>query len=199
MWIGLTGGIASGKSSVARELRRQGYPVIDADELARRVVVPGSPALDEIKTAFGPDFLANDQSLDRKRLGDWVFSRAEELRKLENILHPRVRDLMLAERARLESSGHRIAFYDVPLLFEKNLENDFDAVVAVVCSQAEQLKRLMARDSLTSEQAQARIQSQLPLAEKARRAQFVIDNSQPPSALMSSVALFLQKLLPASV
>ncbi len=198
MWIGLTGGIASGKSSVARELRRQGFAVVDADELARRAVLPGSPALTEIASTFGPDFVKPDQGLDRKKLADLVFAEPEQLRKLEAILHPRIRELMQAERLRLQASGQRLAFYDVPLLFEKNLENDFDTVLVVVCPEPEQLRRLMVRDSLTVEQARLRLKNQLPLAEKARRAQFVIDNSLPESALMTSVAMFLQKVLPAS-
>lgn len=175
-WIGLTGGIATGKSTAARALRSAGWDVVDADELARRAVEPGSDGLRAVAREFGTEVLFQDGSLDRKALGERTFGEPKRMAALEAIVHPIVRALCAAERARLERAGKAVAFYDVPLLFEKRMQGDFDLTVAVLCSSEAQLARLMARNGLTRAQAEARVSSQLPLEEKARRADVVLRN-----------------------
>ncbi|HYG66879.1 MAG TPA: dephospho-CoA kinase, partial [Anaeromyxobacteraceae bacterium] len=168
--VGLTGGIATGKSTFAAALRALGAPVIDADRLAREVVEPGRPALAEIVRAFGPGVLAPDGSLDRRRLGAIVFADPEARRRLEAITHPAIRAAMREETARLAAAGHAVAFYDVPLLYEVGLEREVDAVVVVYAPRAAQLERLRRRDGLDAAGAEARLAAQLPIDEKAARA-----------------------------
>jgi dephospho-CoA kinase len=174
--VGLTGGIASGKSTFAEALRARGVPVVDADALARAAVAPGSPALAEIARAFGPAVLAPDGGLDRKRMAALVFADADARRRLEAITHPAVRAAMAAETARLAAAGHDLAFYDTPLLFEVGLDRTLDAVVVVWAPPAVQRARLAARDGLGPADADARLAAQLPIDEKAARADFVVEN-----------------------
>jgi len=194
LWIGLTGGIACGKSSVTRLLRTKGLPVIDADELAREVVRAGTKGLSEIAQAFGPEAIGPDGELDRKRIGEWVFGHPENLAKLEAIVHPRVRELQDQRRRELEARGEAIAFYDVPLLFEKKMEPLFDRILAVVCSPEPQIARLMARNGLSRAEAEVRIRSQVPADEKARRAHDVIWNDGDLASLEAAVDGYLAKI-----
>jgi len=181
--VGLTGGIASGKSTFAAILRARGVPVLDADALARAAVAPGSPALAEIVRAFGPDVLLSDGSLDRKRMAALVFADADARRRLEAITHPAVRRAMAEETARLAQDGHALAFYDTPLLFEVGLEAALDCVVVVWVPPEVQEARLAARDGLAPAEAAARLAAQLPIDEKARRADFVVENVGPATEL----------------
>jgi dephospho-CoA kinase len=174
--VGLTGGIATGKSTVAEALRARGAPVVDADALARAAVAPGSPALAEIARTFGPAVLAPDGDLDRKRMAALVFADGEARRRLEAITHPAVRAAMAEETARLAAAGHELAFYDTPLLFEVGLDRTLDAVVVVWAPAAVQRARLAVRDGLGPAEAEARLAAQLPIDEKAARADFVVEN-----------------------
>jgi dephospho-CoA kinase len=176
--VGLTGGIASGKSTFSALLRARGVPVIDADALARAAVAPGSHTLARIAEAFGPRALLPDGSLDRRWMGARVFDDPAERRRLEAITHPAVRDLMLAEVVRLREAGHALAFYDVPLLFEVGLDGAVDSVVVV----------------WTPREAEARISAQLPIDEKADRADFVVENQGPPEALAAKADRLLADL-----
>lgn len=176
-WIGLTGGIATGKSTVAAVLRRLGIPVVDADEMAREVVAPGSPGLSEVKKRFGAEVITAEGALDRSRLGQLIFSDPKARADLEGILHPMIRQRVKILRQELAEQGHRLAFYDVPLLFEKNMEKQFDGIVVVSCSPEEQKSRLMKRSGLTAEEAELRISQQWPLKSKIAGATWVIDNS----------------------
>jgi dephospho-CoA kinase len=193
-WIGLTGGIGSGKSTVARIIRDLGFPVIDADQLARDAVSRGSVGVDQIRQQFGPEFLLPDQTLDRKKMAQFVFKNKTDLEKLEKIIHPLVRQLMLQKKQQLDKQQTLLAFYDVPLLFEKHLEKDFDSVVVVSCSEQQQLQRLMARDQLSLVEAQDRIRSQMDLEKKVQRADFVIDNSGLALDLESKIKTLLKTL-----
>jgi dephospho-CoA kinase len=175
--VGLTGGIASGKSTFAEVLRARGAPVIDADALARAAVAPGTPALAEIARAFGREVLLPDGSLDRKRLGAIAFADASARGRLEAITHPAVRVAMAAETARLATASHALAFYDVPLLYEVGLDRDLDSVVVVWVPREVQRARLEARDGLAPAEAEARLAAQLPIDEKAARADFVVENT----------------------
>jgi dephospho-CoA kinase len=176
--VGLTGGIASGKSTVAEVFRRLGAVVIDADRLAREVVAPGEPALAEIVREFGPDVLQADGTLDRKRLGAIVFGDAERRRRLEAITHPAIRARLQARLQALADEGFEgLVFFDAPVIVESGGHRAMDRLVVVVTDEATQLARLMARDGVGPEEAHVRIRSQMPLAEKARLADHVIDNS----------------------
>jgi dephospho-CoA kinase len=178
--IGLTGGIASGKSSVAGIFEELGVPVIDADQLAREAVLPGSPSLVRIAAVFGDDVIAADGTLDRKRLGTLVFSDPGKRRLLEEILHPEIRRLG-EERVALEiASGHRQLFYMAPVLIEAGAADRVDEIWVVTVRPEIQLERLMARDGISRKEAQRIIDSQMPLAEKASYGRVLIDNSGTP-------------------
>ncbi len=181
--IGLTGGVATGKSTFAAELRARDVPVLDADAFARAAVAPGAPALAEIARAFGTGVIGPDGALDRKKLATIVFSDPGARRRLEAIIHPEVRRLMIAETLLLAGAGHDLAFYDVPLLYEVGLDREIEAVVVVHAPRDAQRDRLVAREGLSPAEADARLAAQLDIEHKARLADFVIDNSGPPSAL----------------
>jgi dephospho-CoA kinase len=181
--IGLTGGIASGKSTFAAALRARGAAIVDADALARAAVAPGSPALAEIARAFGPDVIAPDGTLDRKRVAALVFADAGARRRLEAITHPAVRRAMAEETARLGAAGRDLVFYDTPLLFEVGLDRTLDSVVVVWAPPDVQRERLAARDGLAAAEADARLAAQLPIDEKAARADFVVENVGAPEEL----------------
>jgi dephospho-CoA kinase len=173
--FGLTGGLASGKSTVAARFAARGLPVIDADALAREVVGPGSPGLAEIVARFGAE-VTRDAVLDRKRLAEVVFSSPDELARLEAIIHPRVQALRDARVAELQARGEPLACYEVPLLYEKGLDHALRPIIAVSVPESVQIARARLRDSSTEAQVRARLSAQLPLGEKARRADYVIDN-----------------------
>lgn len=192
--VGLTGGIASGKTTFADALRALGVPVVDADALARAAVAPGSPALAEIARAFGPDALAPDGSMDRKRVGALVFADPGARARLEAITHPAVRAAMAAETARLATAGHPLAVYDTPLLYEVGLDRLLDCVVVVWAPRDVQRARLLARDGLSPDDADARLAAQLPLDEKAARADFVVENTGSRDDLSAKAAHLLGDL-----
>jgi dephospho-CoA kinase len=181
--VGLTGGIASGKTTFADALRARAVPVVDADALARAAVAPGTPALGEISRAFGPGVLAADGTLDRKALAAAVFADPDARRRLEAITHPAVRRAMTEETARLAAAGHPLVFYDTPLLFEVGLERLLDSVVVVWAPPEVQRARLVARDRLSTDDAEARLAAQLPIDEKAARADIVVENVGAPADL----------------
>lgn len=178
--IGLTGGIASGKSTVARFLEEQGAVVIDADALSREAVGPGSAALERIVAAFGEEVLLPDGRLDRKRLGRLVFADADKRRRLEEIMHPEIRRLADERIASAADEGHRVLFYMAPLLIESGSVERVDEVWVVTVRPEIQLERLMRRDGIGREEAGRIIASQMPLAEKERHGRVVIDNSGTP-------------------
>lgn len=195
---GLTGGIASGKSTVARRLRELGVPVVDADAVAREVVEPGTPALAEIVASFGASLLDPDGKLDRKALAARVFGDDAARRRLEAIVHPRVAERTRERFAELEAAGERLAFYDVPLLVEKGLHAVFRPVVVVALSEEEQIRRAVARDGATEAEVRARIAAQLPLAEKIAVADHVIDNAGSLEATLAQVDALVAELRASS-
>jgi len=174
--IGLTGGIGSGKSTFSDLLRARGAAVIDADRLSREAVATGSPGLADVVRAFGAEVLDASGGLDRKRMAARVFADPAARLTLERIVHPRVREAMAAELQRLFASGAPLVFYDVPLLYEAGRDREVDAVVVVWAPREAQLARLAARDGMSAAEAEARMSAQLPLDEKARRADFVVVN-----------------------
>lgn len=174
--FGLTGGIGSGKSTVANRFRARGLTVLDADQLAREAVEPGTPALGELVRAFGDDILEPDGHLDRKRLAARVFGDEQARQQLNSITHPRVRELSIQRFAELDAQGHALACYEVPLLVESGLHHAMRPVVVVSAPVEVQLRRTMSRDHCTEAEARARIDAQMPLSEKVAVADHVIDN-----------------------
>ena len=180
MNVGLTGGIACGKSTVSRMLEARGAAIVDADRIARDVVRPGQPALLDIRETFGDDVVAADGSLDRGRLGSIVFGDAAARRKLEAITHPRIRAEMKRQMEEWNAKEpSRLVVVDIPLLFESRLDKlfAFEDILVVYVPREVQLERLMARDGMSREDAERRIESQLPIEEKRKLADVVIDNS----------------------
>ena len=174
--IGLTGGIATGKSTVSQFFRDAGVPVIDADQLAREIVAPGTPALREIAETFGDEVIAGDGTLDRNKLGDRIFQDHQARATLNAITHPRIAEAMFA-RAREEfERSHQWVIYDAALLVETGTHRFLDSLIVVHCSEQTQHERLRRRDNLDQAQAQQRIDAQMALDEKLQAADFVIDN-----------------------
>ncbi|HEX6594606.1 MAG TPA: dephospho-CoA kinase [Bacillota bacterium] len=175
--IGLTGSIASGKSTVSLMFDDLKIPVIDADKIAREVVEPGERAYEEIVHHFGKDILRKDLTLDRKKLGEIVFSDDEQRKILNGIVHPAIRKKMLERRDRFVERGERCVVLDIPLLYESNLTHYVDRTIVVYVDPSVQLERLMDRDEYTEEEAQKRIDAQMSIREKAKLADAVIDNN----------------------
>ena len=176
--IGLTGGIACGKSTVAAMLREHGAPLIDADQLARDVVAPGTAGLADIAETFGPEMMTDDGFLDRKRMSALVFSDPVERAKLEAITHPLIFARFTALSQKYQQQGEQVVIYDAALLFERGLDHLMNAIVVVTVPPPVQLHRLRDREGIDEEEALRRITAQMPLEEKVRRADFVIDNGQ---------------------
>lgn len=185
---GLTGGIASGKSTVSRIFRNAGAIIIDADLLARQVVAPGLPAWQSIKAVFGDRVVGPDGVLDRSLLGELVFKNNHLRAQLESIIHPHVRDSMNRELARLaRNSPNKLVIKDIPLLFEAGMTKGLAEIIVVYVPEEIQLKRLMARDGMDLDAAQRRIDAQMPIEEKRSRGTLVIDNSGDLSQTVSQV------------
>ena len=174
--VGLTGGIASGKSTVAGYFRDLGIPIVDADAIAREVVAPGSDGLREIVETFGEGVLEADGSLDRKKLGSIVFDDADARKKLNAITHPRIAARSAERTMELQSGDAPYLMYEAALLVENRIHESLDALVVVAVDDATQLERLMRRDGMDEDAARARIDAQLPLSEKVEAADFVISN-----------------------
>jgi dephospho-CoA kinase len=174
--VGLTGGIASGKSSVAQAFAALGIPIVDADRVAREVVLPGTDGLAEVVAAFGPGVLDSSGALDRKKLGEIVFADPEARQRLNAILHPRIG---AASAAALAAVGDSVpyAIYEAALLVENGIHRGLSALVVVAVDRETQIARLMKRDAIDRSAAEQRIAAQLPLGDKVAVADFVIDNS----------------------
>lgn len=185
---GLTGGIATGKSTVSRLFVECGARLIDADVLAREVVAPGRPALQQIVESFGREVLRPDGTLDRDRLGKAVFGDPAQLEKLNAIAHPYV--AVAQEQRSREIAGkepHAVIVYDAALLIEAGAHKRMDKIIVVTADEQTQLARLKARDHLSAEEAGRRIATQMPLAEKAKVADYVIDGTLPMEQLRAEV------------
>lgn len=175
--LGLTGGIATGKSTVSHIFKNSNVPVIDADIIARQVVKPKSETLKMIINEFGEKYLMENGALNRKKLGKLVFNDGAALEKLNGIIHPAIRKEILAQIQFQKKLGSPVIVLDMPLLFEQNYQIICDAVMVVFVPETTQLKRLINRDGLTSDEAQLRIKAQWPIQKKKDLADFVIDNS----------------------
>ncbi|MEK4084805.1 dephospho-CoA kinase [Psychrobacillus sp. FSL K6-1415] len=177
MIIGLTGSIASGKSTVANMLKEMGFPIIDADLVARIVVEKGTATLEMIKETFGSGVIQEDGSLNREELGEIIFTTPSKRKLLNDIIHPAIRAEMLAQKGHLVQQGHPVIIMDIPLLFESRLQSFVDKILVVTVTEQTQLERLMSRNRFTQEEAKLRIQSQLPLSVKEKGADAVIYNN----------------------
>lgn len=193
-WIGITGGIATGKSSVSSILRQSGFRVIDADQVAREVVVKGSLGLRAIEQAFGPDVITDSQELDRQSLAKIIFADQTKREKLNAILHPLIHQEVQKQKSEAMANGLVVCFYDVPLLFENHLQNQFDQTWMVTCSSETQLQRLMVRNQLSQAEAQQRILAQMPLVQKEKLASLVIKNDADIESLKKVVAAAIHSI-----
>jgi len=186
--VGLTGGIATGKSTVSEMLRRLGCEIIDADRLARDVVEPEQPAWKQIVAEFGPGVVTADGSLDRKKLGAIVFADPERRRRLEAITHPAIRARLLARLDELAARGFSgVVVFDAAVMIESGNYKNMDRLVVVVTDDATQAARLQERDGTDEVEGRRKIASQMPLAEKAKLADYVIDNSGDREATAAEV------------
>ena len=194
--VGLTGGIASGKSTVSEAFARLGAKVLDADEVAREVVLPGKPAWTKLRHTFGSEFFHPDGRLNRSKLRRLVFADPEQRSRLNAIVHPEVmREIDFRFEQLTSSAEHAVVLVDIPLLIEVGVAHRFDKVVVVYANESVQVMRLMQRDGLSREEARQALSVQIDLREKARKADFVIDNSGTPGETQAQVEKVWQELL----
>lgn len=175
--IGLTGSIATGKSTISNLFKDWGFPVVDADQIARDVVEPGKVAYENIVAYFGHSILNDDLTIDRKQLGAIVFNDEKEREKLNGFIHPEIRKEMLKQRDHYVQQGVSAVILDIPLLFESKLFSYVEKVLVVYVEPEIQLERLMKRDGSSEEEALKRIHSQIPITEKREKADAVVNNS----------------------
>lgn len=189
-WVGLTGGIASGKTTVANLFRERGIPVIDADQLAHSALLKNK---DKIISYFGPEIVDENDELDRRKLGEKVFANPKLLKKLESIIHPYVLNKVAEKRRLFEVSGQSLVIYDVPLLFEKDLQDQFDEVIVVYVPEQTSKERLMLRNGLTEKEADDRLANQINIEKKKELADVVFSNEGDKDDLKNLVTEYLQK------
>lgn len=176
--VGLTGGIASGKSTVSNQIKEFGIPIIDADKIAREIVKPDSKILNEIALEFGSDILSKDGTLNRKKLGGIVFNDPFMLEKLNNITHPVIRKEILLAISRLRESGEKICVVDAAILIEGKFTDLVDYIILIYVDVKNQISRLISRDNISEGEALKRINSQMTFEEKRVYADFVLDNNK---------------------
>jgi dephospho-CoA kinase len=195
--LGLTGGIASGKSTVSDYFKGKGIPVIDADLVAYEVMDAGQPAVAEIEKTFGSDVILSNGDVNRLKLGRIVFGDDKKRHQLNGIVHPAIVKKMQEDKDRLMAENHPLLVFDIPLLYEGKSENNVDQVMVVYVDEETQLERLLARNSeLTKEDALNRINAQMSLEEKAKRADVLIDNRGTRQATFQQVENWLHKNFP---
>lgn len=192
--VGLTGGIASGKSTISQVFKEAGVPVICTDELARLAVMPDTPALDELRRVFGEEFLDSQGNLNREAMARAVFSDEENRKRLESIVHPRVASEASKRMREFRRQGYRIVVMDVPLLYEVGWDRICDCVVVVYAPREIQAERLILRDGISVEDARRRLDAQMSIEEKKERARFVIDNSGTVEESRSQALSILRQL-----
>ena len=194
--VGLTGGIASGKSTVSEAFARLGAKILDADEVAREVVLPGKTAWTKLRHTFGSEFFHPDGRLNRSKLRRLVFADPEQRSRLNEIVHPEVmREIDFRFEQLTSSAEHAVVLVDIPLLIEVGVAHRFDKVVVVYANESVQVMRLMQRDALSRQEARQALSVQIDLREKAKKADFVIDNSGTPGETQAQVEKVWQELL----
>lgn len=192
--FGLTGGIGSGKSTVAGMFRDEGIPVVDADAIAREVTAPGQYAYLEIVHRFGRGILRDDGTIDRARLGEIVFADPARRSELEAVTHPRIAEGIAYALQRLDAQGHPAAIVEAALIHEKRRAGLFEAVIGVRCTRAQQLERLMERDGIPMEKALVRLAAQMDAEAKATASDYVIDNSADIASTRAQVRALAPRL-----
>ena len=193
-WTGLTGGIATGKSTAKKLIEGLGVPVVDADKISHKLTEVGASGYLAILSQFGKTYLAKDQTLDRKKLGHQVFSDPQVRVALENILHPLIKAEVQKLKMQYEEQAVPLCFYDVPLLFEKNMMKDFHTTVLVWCNNQTQLERLMKRNGLSADEAYLRIKNQLPMIDKVKMSDHCVDNSGEVSDLGKQLESLISRI-----
>lgn len=192
--VGLTGGVATGKSTVAKVMRQKGIAVINSDELAHQAIEPGGPAYEQVVADFGSEVLLPDGKINRRLLGEIVFGDQAARKRLEGIVHPIVIEGIRQELEHYSKDGAQIVVVEVPLLFEVGLMNLFDYVWVVSASYEHQLRRILERDRLTEVKAKERIAAQMSLEDKKKRADAVITNDNGLDSLEKQVSTLLRTL-----
>ena len=192
--VGLTGGIGSGKSTVARMLGGAGFAVVDADQVARDIMKPGSPVLEEVAAAFGADLIGDDGVLDRGELARRAFATTEDTQRLNAITHPAIRAESERRFAAAEEAGEQAVIYDMPLLVDLGLNQDMDLTVVVDVDKEERIRRLVDKRGLDEADARARMAQQIDDATRLAAADVVIDNNGPLDALEPQVAALIKKI-----
>ncbi|MGG5340618.1 dephospho-CoA kinase [Enterococcus sp. AZ192] len=192
MILGLTGGIATGKSTVVEIFKDEGFPIVDADIIAREIVEPGTPGLQAVVDAFGSELLFADGSLNRKKLGKIIFSDKQKRERLNRVLSPFLREAILTDIARKKNLSS-LVIVDIPLLYEGGYDAVVDQVAVVYIPEELQLSRLMKRDDLSALEAEQRIDSQMPIEEKKNRADIIFDNQKTTEETKKQVKKWLSK------
>ncbi|RUQ11412.1 dephospho-CoA kinase [Corynebacterium genitalium] len=192
--VGLTGGIGSGKSTVARMLGGAGFAVVDADQVARDIMEPGSPVLEAVAAAFGADLIGDDGALDRGELARRAFATTEDTQRLNAITHPAIRAESERRFAAAEEAGEQAVIYDMPLLVDLGLNQDMDLTVVVDVDKEERIRRLVDKRGLDEADARARMAQQIDDATRLAAADVVIDNNGPLDALEPQVAALIKKI-----
>lgn len=191
--IGLTGGIASGKSTISSMIKELGFPVVDADIVAREVVEIGEEAYLKLVESFGEEILLEDKTLNRQALGNIIFHDEEKRLLLNQIMHPAIKNRIEQQKNQFVAEGHEAVILDIPLLLESDDTYGTDKILVVYVNQETQLERLMSRNDLTEADAKARIHSQMLISEKVKRADEVIDNSHTIEESKEQLIHILQK------
>jgi dephospho-CoA kinase len=192
--VAITGGAGSGKSTVARLFAELGVPVLDADAAARRAVAPGSPAWQELSRLYGPEYFLADGELNRAKVAARIFADPEEKRRLEAVVHPRVAEEIAVRLQELAAQGAPLVLVEVPLLFEAGLAGAYDKVIVVDVDVADQVQRLSARDGRGAAEIAGILKAQLPLKDKVKKADFVVDNRGDLNKARQQVKIILGEL-----
>lgn len=198
IYLGLTGGIATGKSTASRYFHDQGLPVVDTDKIAHRLMEPGQASYQKILKEFGPKILKRDLTIDRKKLGKIVFNDPKELNALNQLTHPLIRVEAFRQMKEIQEEGYPLCIVDVPLLFEGGWEKYVDKTLVITTTPQLELEHLMQRDNLSEASAKKRIESQLPLKEKVKMADYTIENTFTIDKLEKQLNDLLEKLRKAN-
>ena len=193
--IAVTGGVASGKSSVCDFFKKKGIPVISLDKIAHEVVLPGRPAFKKIVAHFGPDVILGDGSLNRARLREHITANPKSKNTIESIVQPEILKSMHRLIGEYESLEKSFVVIEIPLLFELGMETMFDTSILVCVSSAQQIERLMQRDNVTQESAQSLIKIQMPQEEKLRKAKYIIENTEGIDLMYKNTEIIFKKII----
>lgn len=194
-WIGITGAIGTGKSTVAQIIRQQGHMVLDADVVAKNQLNKNSQGYQQVLSTFGDEILTTDKEIDKNKLAKIVFNNKIELQKLENIVHPLVQKEIQKIKSEQLVKGAKALFYDVPLLFEKHMQNQFDEVILVAAQEKNQIQRIKNRNNWSTEEITKRLSNQMKLEEKRKLSRYIVENDGDLISLQKQIELLLPKII----